>query len=124
MTFIFEHYSKDIVFFAKTKYFIFSFSVSLILYCSLELLDSAESSFSEYLAKYGEYSYGLYLIHVPVITITFVVLKDIFKMELNSYTGIIVFCISLILGRVYGKLDVSIHKCLSKEIMKKYKLQQ
>lgn len=61
------------------------------------------------LIELGNYSYGLYLTHVPVIVIIFTLWTQ-FVDKINSYAVLLAFGAALTFGWYFGKLDVGIHR--------------
>lgn len=60
------------------------------------------------LVKLGDYSYGIYLLHVPIITI---ILKSWlhFVGGIDTYAGFLAFGTALLFGWHFGKLEVALH---------------
>lgn len=113
---LFEEFGKTLSVIANTKYIAFAISMGLIIYASLQLLKDNKSKLMNGLERFGEYSYALYLVHVPIITITFVVVRDLWKLELNTITGFFVLFLSLGVGYLYGKVDIKIHKLIREQV--------
>ncbi|MBX9253310.1 acyltransferase [Desmonostoc muscorum CCALA 125] len=62
--------------------------------------------------RFGDYSYGLYLVHVPIITVIFSVSKNMLNFSINSKICFISLVISLLVGWHYGKLELNAYKKL------------
>ncbi len=120
---VFEEMGKSITVIADTKYIAFAICMGIIIYASLELLKDCNSKSLNILERFGEYSYALYLVHVPIISITFVAVKDILHLKLDTITGIVVLIVSLVIGYLYGKVDIKLHKLVRNRmqyLMKKF----
>ncbi|MEH2025121.1 acyltransferase family protein [Nostoc sp.] len=74
------------------------------------------TSFAE---TFGDYSYGIYLVHVPIITVIFSVSKNMFNFPINSEICLISLVISLFVGWHYGRMELNIYKKL--KMLVKYK---
>jgi peptidoglycan/LPS O-acetylase OafA/YrhL len=61
------------------------------------------------LVKLGDYSYGIYLVHVPIVTI---ILKSWlhFVGRIDTYAGSVAFGAALLFGWYFGKLEVALHR--------------
>jgi exopolysaccharide production protein ExoZ len=101
------------------KTIIFSIGIGMIIY-SFVLIDrvvDTSSRLIQFFEHFGNYSYGLYLIHVPAITIFFSVWVNILKLPFDpTIVGSLVLALTLIIGWYYGKLDVWIHEMLKLKI--------
>lgn len=63
------------------------------------------------LEKLGDRSYGLYLLHVPVIVFIYNSMKAYYG-KTNEVTGFIALALALILGWYFGGLDIFMHRVL------------
>jgi peptidoglycan/LPS O-acetylase OafA/YrhL len=68
------------------------------------------STKSKFLERMGDYSYGLYLVHVPVITIILAKLHSGYHLEINGLIGAVATAAALVAGWYYGKVDLILHR--------------
>ena len=85
--------------------YIFSISFIIILYTISKL--KIDFAFWNKCCESGDYSYGLYLLHVPIITICLSLIKD---QELSNVLAIAIFFIILLGGDLWEKMDICIRK--------------
>ncbi len=62
--------------------------------------------------RFGDYSYGLYLVHVPIITVVFSISKNMLSLPISSKICFISLVISLFGGWHYGRMELYIYKKL------------
>ncbi|MEH1934004.1 MAG: acyltransferase [Nostoc sp.] len=62
--------------------------------------------------RFGDYSYGLYLVHVPIITVIFSISKNMLNLPISSKICFISLVISLFGGWHYGRMELYIYKKL------------
>lgn len=104
--YIVGYYSKTITFFGRISYFIFGIGFSCIIYAMINNERISNINYNKYIIALGDYSYGLYLIHVPVITIIFSLFSKAISTNLASIIGIIAIILSLVAGVIIGRIDV------------------
>jgi len=63
-----------------------------------------------FMEKWGDYSYGLYLIHVPVMSILLSKLHAVHRVETTGFIGILVVAAALVAGWYFGKVDLALHR--------------
>lgn len=107
--------SDSVEIISRIKYLIYAFSFSLIIYSSLNIYEHIKIKGLKLLEEFGNYSYALYLVHVPVITIGFSCLKNI-GMPINNIVGIVVLLCALIAGWYFGKLDMLLHSYFKNKV--------
>ncbi len=109
-----EYYSKDNFLLANYKIYIFMILIGLIVFLVAQIKIQNYTKIVKLLIELGNCSYGIYLIHVPVISIFFVMLQDRFGIRLNSFIAIIVGIFALVVGCYFGKKDMLYQKLLKK----------
>ncbi|MBD2517425.1 acyltransferase [Nostoc sp. FACHB-973] len=62
--------------------------------------------------RLGDYSYSLYLVHVPIITVVFSISKNMLNLPISSKICFISLVISLFAGWHYGRMELYIYKKL------------
>jgi peptidoglycan/LPS O-acetylase OafA/YrhL len=75
------------------------------LYGVIQLKTSSKNT----LVALGDYSYGLYLTHMPIIIIIFTLWSQ-FVDKINSFAGFLAFGTALTFGWHFGKFDVGLHR--------------
>lgn len=61
------------------------------------------------LCQLGDYSYGIYLAQVPVVTIIYAVAITQYHARLSSLLAVMAFVSAMIFGILMGKLDMHLH---------------
>ncbi len=75
--------------------------------------DAMKQSFLQKLfIRIGDYSYGIYLIHANFLAIVISLMVHR-KIPVNSFSSFILMCLTLAVGCIWGKFDISFHKKLS-----------
>ena len=100
----------QISWFSKAQLFILLFCCCGVLLGALSIKTSSFKKSKQFLMKIGDYSYALYLVHMPTILLIFLYYKFNIGRPIDSTIALIAFFASLGLGWLVGKLDVFIHE--------------
>lgn len=107
-----EYYSKINLFMSQYKSYAFMISLSLIIYTVAKLKININSKINSFIIQVGNYSYAIYLIHVPVIYIIFtVVFRN--NIQLNSYIALLALTVALVCGWYFGKFDLFLQSLIN-----------
>jgi len=87
-----------------------STAFAVFIYSFLQL----ETSQTNILVKFGDYSYGIYLIHVTTIIVSLELWKQ-FMGEIGTLAGFFAFGVSLTFGWLFGNLDVTLHRWIKSQ---------
>lgn len=85
-------------------------AVLAIGYVSIVLL-ALRFAWMAWLAKLGDYSYGLYLLHVPLIGVAIGVLKDSGGLRVSIF-WLVVFAFAMAGGLVFGWTEFRLHRAI------------
>jgi exopolysaccharide production protein ExoZ len=66
--------------------------------------------------KFGDYSYALYLTHVPVITIILAKARE-YHFENGTVIATVAVSLALLTGWYYGKVDLLLHQNLKRKVL-------
>ena len=75
-----------------------------------------EAGGPSFLEKFGDYSYALYLVHVPVITIVLVEAKA-FHLENGTLIATTAVGLALLSGWYFGRVDLLLHQTLKRKAL-------
>ena len=89
---------------------------SVILVAAMLDRRSRSSGGPSPMEKFGDYSYGLYLIHVPVITIVLVEARE-YHLQNGTVVATIATGLALLAGWYFGKLDLLLHQTLKRKVL-------
>jgi peptidoglycan/LPS O-acetylase OafA/YrhL len=67
--------------------------------------------------KFGDYSYALYLIHVPVITIVLSLARHQYHLACGSAIGTLATGLALLAGWYFGKVDILLNRSLKRKVL-------
>lgn len=87
-----------------------STAFAVFIYSFLQL----ETSQTNILVKFGDYSYGIYLIYVTTIIVSLELWKQ-FMGEIGTLAGFFTFGVSLTFGWLFGNLDVTLHRWIKSQ---------
>ncbi|MCZ7400663.1 MAG: acyltransferase [Candidatus Methanoperedens sp.] len=106
-----EYLSVGGSFFARSenKIVVLGICFAILIYSTLNFKANPMSKFTSKLFDFGDRSYGLYLIHVPVITIFIAYLINQ-GISASNIIGVGALVSALLVGSYLGKLDVYIQK--------------
>lgn len=92
--------------------------ISLINGGAMILLLMSDNTFKAVntLLQVGNKSYGIYLTHVPIITILLSIFHNFFQLQITTILFLSVIVISFYGGYLFGKLDEIVHFFLKKKI--------
>ena len=88
-----------------------SFGLVIFLVCVWERSRPGRTQPS-WLERFGDCSYALYLLHVPVITVLFYVVRYALHYPINNAICLLALVASLVVGWYYGKVDLFLHHSL------------
>ena len=103
--------------FSKYETFIFAIYATAILLVALSIKTGAPDRAMQIMIKLGDYSYGIYLIHVPVI-VTIFYYYTLHVGALSSKVALFALVASIVCGCYLGKLDVRLHRWVSSKIFR------
>ena len=83
----------------------------IVIVGTLRDVSNANTGGKSLLEKLGDRSYGIYLLHVPVIVFIFNSMKAHYG-KANEVSGFIALALALILGWYFGELDIIMHRRL------------
>lgn len=106
---VFWHYWVKYPEFAREHFYLFAVCCSLMILGALSVNNSSQSRVYNFAVKMGDYSYALYLVHVPVLVI-FYSLYQTHIGPIGSKAGIIGLLLCLFTGWWVGKVDVFFHE--------------
>lgn len=69
------------------------------------------------LESLGDRSYGLYLIHVPVITIVLVMAHQVYHFRCDARLGIVATASALLAGWYFGRADLRLHDLVKGKVL-------
>lgn len=70
------------------------------------------------LERFGDNSYGIYLLHVPVITIIYSLMNSRLG-KIDEYAAFLALFLALTIGYYFGKIDVFMHRNLKRRLFNK-----
>jgi len=85
---------------------------ALIIFAAAKLRAGAMLSGDSFVVKLGDYSYGLYLVHVPVIFIMLTCIHEHLGLRAGAGIGLLVLAVVLVCGWYAGKADMWLHEAL------------
>lgn len=108
------------IFWANEAYFLLAYTIATLI-VALSLSIAAPRWLSGFAGKLGDYSYGIYLIHAPVIVVVIASYKQHFG-EPGTLVGLAAFLACMVCGWYLGKLDLRIHRWVAKHVFRKRSL--
>jgi len=103
----------------KVTILFLALGIGAIIYSTIlsdRYLNTSNKTF-KFFEKLGDNSYGLYLIHVPIITITVSIWLNIFKMPCVSLqAAILILILTFSIGWYFGEIDARLHPILKKKL--------
>lgn len=104
------------VFWANEMFILVAYTVA-ILVVALSMSMKVPAWVAQLAARLGDYSYGIYLVHVPVMLVVIVGYKHYFGPP-NSLVGLAAFLACMVCGWYLGKLDLRIHRWVGKYVLR------
>jgi peptidoglycan/LPS O-acetylase OafA/YrhL len=100
------------------KLFLLGTSFSLLLLAACVWEKGRPDKKEGFFEKLGDASYGIYLIHVPVITVCMVTLHGHTRQPVPNWASGMVLGVALVVGWFAGKVDVSIHNFFKQRLFR------
>jgi len=80
------------------------------------ILSTPQESKSNILLSVGNSSYGIYLLHLAILSIMFSVIHNILSLDITVYIVLIVMTISFLISYTYGTFDLYVYNKLKRYI--------